>query len=159
MLAIIPQSLVEFIGDSLPPYAILSHTWGLEEITTRELRNGGFGTLVGFVKLQALCDQTRRDGFQFTWIDTCCIDRSGSAKLSESLNSMYQWYSKAEMCYVHLSDIHNAEGEEIDLARAFGRSRWFTRSWTLPELLAPHLINLVTSNTRICLSAQDWAPS
>ncbi|KAI1196756.1 kinase-like domain-containing protein [Nemania serpens] len=141
---------VEFIGDSLPPYTILSHTWGPEEVTYYDLRNGGLATHADFFKLQALCDQTRRDGFEFTWIDTCCIDRSSSAELSESLNSMYQWYSKAEVCYVHLSDVYNDEGEEIDRTRAFyhsrlhhssfHHSRWFTRSWTLPELLAPSLV-------------------
>ncbi|KAI1109796.1 heterokaryon incompatibility protein-domain-containing protein [Nemania sp. NC0429] len=131
--------LTEVFGDSPPPYTILSHTWGLDEITFHDLQNDRLATRVGFIKLRALCDQTKRDGFEYTWIDTCCIDKRSSAELSESLNSMYQWYSKAEVCYVHLSDVRYT-GDETDITRGIHHSRWFTRSWTLQELLAPSLV-------------------
>ena len=71
------------------------------------------------------------------WIDTCCIDKKSSADLSEAINSMYYWYHNAVECYAFLSDVvwnaHNV-GASKDV---FMRSEWFTRGWTLQELLAP----------------------
>ncbi|KAK5629685.1 hypothetical protein RRF57_005400 [Xylaria bambusicola] len=89
LLNIDSLELEEFIGGSLPPYTILSHTWGPEEVTYNNPRNGTITRVVGFRKLQGVCSQTRRDGFRFMWIDTCCIDKSSSAELSEAINSMY----------------------------------------------------------------------
>ncbi|KAI1149190.1 heterokaryon incompatibility protein-domain-containing protein [Nemania diffusa] len=165
----------EFIGSSLPPYTILSHTWGLEEVTLQDLPKFGLTRLVGFRKLQYLCDQTRQDGFQYTWVDTCCIDRESSAELSEAINSMYKWYSKAEVCYVYLCDVHYTEGEDIDPTSAFYHSRWFARSWTLQELIAPdsltfydaywrcigtkkslfHIVSAVTGIPQLCLEGKE----
>ncbi|KAJ2991658.1 hypothetical protein NUW58_g2437 [Xylaria curta] len=140
LLNIDSLELEEYVSHNAPPYTILSHTWGLEEITFRDLQNGDFTRPIGLRKLQLLCDQTRHDGYQFTWIDTCCIDKSSGAELAESINSMYEWYSKAKICYVYLSDVLYTQGEKIDRNSAFYRSRWFTRGWTLQELLAPSLV-------------------
>ncbi|KAI8627377.1 HET-domain-containing protein [Xylariaceae sp. FL1651] len=140
--------LQDFIG-ILPPYTILSHTWGAEEVTYQDLRNGGLTRLIGFRKLHAVCEQTRRDGFQFTWIDTCCIDKSSSSELNEAINSMYQWYSKASVCYVYMEDVRYADGEELGPTSEFCRSRWFTRGWTLQELIAPSSVTFF--DTSWCL--------
>ncbi|KAI0113790.1 heterokaryon incompatibility protein-domain-containing protein [Nemania sp. FL0031] len=83
----------EFIGRDLPPYTILSHTWEFEEVSFQDLQSGGMVRLIGFRKLQFVCEQTRRDGFQFTWIDTCCIDRRSSAELSEAVN---EWFYRVQ---------------------------------------------------------------
>ncbi|KAI0873910.1 hypothetical protein GGS24DRAFT_461623 [Hypoxylon argillaceum] len=144
----------EFIGSSLPPYTILSHTWGVEEVTLQDLPKVGLTRLVGFRKLQYLCDQTRQDGFQYTWVDTCCIDRRSSAELSEAINSMYQWYSKAKVCYVYLCDVHYTEGEDIDPTSAFYHSRWFARSWTLQELIAPNSVTFYDAYWR-CIGTKE----
>ncbi|KAJ4292903.1 hypothetical protein N0V88_005563 [Collariella sp. IMI 366227] len=96
--------LVEFQGSDIPPYAILSHTWGEEE-----------------------------------WIDTCCIDKSSSAELSEAINSMFRWYREAEVAYAFLSDVDADEDPRL-LGSSFRSARWFTRGWTLQELIAPGVI-------------------
>lgn len=118
-------------------YAILSHTWRLErdEITFRDMspeRLQSSTTKEAFKKIRLTCEQATRDGLDHVWIDTCCIDKSSSADLSEAINSMYAWYARAKVCYVYMSDVDIADGEE-----AFRGSRWFTRAWTLQELIAP----------------------
>jgi hypothetical protein len=73
------------------------------------------------------------------WIDTCCIDKSSSAELSEAINSMFKWYNDAEVCYAFLSDV-NADEDPNAWPSSFRNSRWFTRGWTLQELIAPGVV-------------------
>ncbi|KAF2818593.1 HET-domain-containing protein [Ophiobolus disseminans] len=130
-------SLVEFQGNNVPPYAILSHTWGLshEEVTYQDLL-GGIGTeKKGYGKLIFCAKQAAKDGFRHFWIDTCCINKSSSAELLEAINSMFCWYHEAIKCYVFLSDVSTTSSAESSVT--FPESRWFTRGWTLQELLAP----------------------
>lgn len=122
----------EFIGDSVPRYAILSHTWELEEVTFQDIHRRRATSMAGYQKIKYACEQARRDGLQMLWVDTCCIDKSSSAELSESINSMFRWYQDAVACYVYLSDVPS----QPDLLQ-FSCSRWFSRGWTLQELLAP----------------------
>lgn len=135
----------EFGPRNLPKYAILSHTWGDYEPTfaewqskvTRRWKSGK----PGFAKIFATCKQACRDGFSHVWIDTVCIDKTSSAELSEAINSMFAWYEKAEVCYVHLADIPSQPPGGVDLLELLGSSRWFSRGWTLQELIAPdHVI-------------------
>ena len=78
------------------------------------------------------------DGFDYIWIDTCCIDKTSSAELSEALNSMYRWYQEAEECYAYLADVpHNSINRATGVTGPSWKSRWFTRGWTLQELIAP----------------------
>ena len=132
----------DFVED-IPTYAILSHTWGAEEVTFQELMSGTGRHKAGYKKIRFCGEQARRDGLQYFWVDTCCIDKSSSAELSEAINSMFRWYQNAAKCYVFLSDVsmtkrkaRNRSSEYIWEA-AFGASIWFTRGWTLQELLAP----------------------
>jgi hypothetical protein len=67
---------------------------------------------------------------------SCCIDKTSSAELSEAINSMFRWYKNAAVCYVYLSDVSRSD----DLTPSMSKSRWFTRGWTLQELLAPSVI-------------------
>ncbi|KAF2469336.1 HET-domain-containing protein [Lindgomyces ingoldianus] len=158
--------LINFHTPNLPRYAILSHTWGSSEITFRELRNLKMSlktariktkAKAGYYKITKCCEQARLDGLEYVWVDTCCIDKSSSAELSEAINSMYRWYKNAAVCYVYLddidlfdpiraSDIGFARGDPekfwtkcIDLIseKDLGKARWFTRGWTLQELIAP----------------------
>ncbi|KAH7138397.1 heterokaryon incompatibility protein-domain-containing protein, partial [Dendryphion nanum] len=117
--------------DSLPPYAILSHTWGNnnEEVTYQDLLNDIGGEKVGYRKLVLCGRQAAQDGFQYFWVDTCCIDKTSSAELSEAINSMYSWYQAAGVCYAYLADVKSKD--------SLSTSKWFTRGWTLQELLAP----------------------
>src|SRR5438876_9441565 len=70
---------------------------------------------------------------QFIIVDTVCINKSSSAELSESINSMFHWCKNAAVCYVSLDDLRPDASAEDGLANC----RWFTRGWTLQELLAP----------------------
>jgi hypothetical protein len=128
--------LQEFFGDGIPDYAILSHRWEEEEVSLRDLEDGRCLKMAGFTKIKGCCAQAVSDGFQYVWIDTCCIDKTSSAELSEAINSMYQWYQNAIVCYAYLSDI--LKGARHD--KRTDESKWFTRGWTLQELLAPSFV-------------------
>lgn len=126
--------LEEFFGSNIPPYAILSHTWGSEEVLFSDLplRQPSTIAKAGYQKIKLTCDQALRDGLAFAWVDTCCIDKSSSAELSEAINSMFDWYAGSSQCYAFLEDV--VAGQFVlDLPN----SRWFTRGWTLQELIAP----------------------
>jgi hypothetical protein len=127
--------LCESRDDEIPKYAILSHTWGAEEVTLRDMQNVCAKDLLGYKKLELCCQQAVRDDVRYAWVDTCCIDKSSSAELSEAINSMYQWYQAAHVCYAYLEDVP-ADGQPSDMPR----SRWFTRGWTLQELIAPQRV-------------------
>src|ERR1700679_4052223 len=100
-------SLVEFVGKNIPRYAILSHTWGVdyEEVTFKDLMDGAGKNKAGYRKIRFCEKQAADDGLQFFWVDTCCIDKSSSAELSEAINSMLHWYRDAAKCYVYLPDV------------------------------------------------------
>lgn len=217
-----------FDGGPRCAYAILSHTWGKEEVSFQDMQdlarvatgtttstfgdsgystasssrtntgtgghfdfgNNGTGTTKhhpvtakkGYSKILGCCAKARAEGYRYIWIDTCCIDKSSSAELSEAINSMYKWYHDAEVCYAYLSDITLPEAEatippqrqqqqspfiddhrmsdasssssggngdamsttttatnevEVDMEDLLYGSKWFTRGWTLQELIAP----------------------
>jgi hypothetical protein len=139
----------DFVTEA-PPYAILSHTWGPEndEVLFEDLiRNVGISK-VGYSKLLFCATQTAKDGLEYFWADTCCINKSSSSELSEAVNSMFRWYAQAVKCYVFLSDVH--VGSSTTDAQAwlpsFESSRWFTRGWTLQELLAPASIDFFSAD-------------
>ncbi|PQE19017.1 hypothetical protein CJF31_00011382 [Rutstroemia sp. NJR-2017a BVV2] len=136
----------DFTGDDqIPPYAILSHTWGLddEEVTFEDMVNGTGEVKPGYEKIRFCGEQARQDGLLYFWIDTCCINKSNDAELSRSINSMFRWYRNATRCYVYLSDVSGCSvgGNHKCIQRLwqsdFQKSKWFTRGWTLQELLAP----------------------
>jgi hypothetical protein len=134
-------ALEEFFGDQIPPYAILSHTWGPnhEEVQFKDIESGCANRKPGYRKIEYLCKQAAKDILYWAWCDTCCIDKSSSAELSESINSMYQWYQGAEICYAYLSDVLTTDADP-EYKRDIQQSRWFTRGWTLQELLAPETV-------------------
>lgn len=124
--------LHNFITD-VPDYVILSHTWGAQEVSFDDIKDPLVRRrLEGFDKIIGCCQQARQDGFDWAWIDTCCIDKRSSAELSEAINSMYNWYWQAAKCYAYLSDVPDL--------RDFKDSTWFERGWTLQELLAPAVV-------------------
>ncbi|KAI0467953.1 HET-domain-containing protein [Xylaria cf. heliscus] len=142
--------LKEFFHN-LPPYAILSHTWGGDEVTFQEYliatgpdakRHTHITRKAGFPKIVGACRRAQVDGLQYLWCDTNCIDKTSSAELSEAINSMYAWYRDSVVCYAYLEDVdlgvrvHVGQGSRANLG-PFENSRWFTRGWTLQELLAP----------------------
>jgi hypothetical protein len=119
--------LKEFVSTEGVKYAILSHRWEDEEVSLQQLVVGDVRGKLGYVKIQRFCGLAAKDGYEWAWVDTCCIDKSSSAELQEAINSMYRWYRDADLCYVYLSDVKSVE----DL----GKSAWFTRGWTLQEMI------------------------
>ena len=140
------MQLFEFFGKDIPPYAILSHTWGDDEVTFQDIQNGEAHSKQAFVKIAQCCEEAVRDGIEFVWVDTCCIDKTSSSELSEAINSMFQWYRLAIRCYAYLSDLPSQLSEE-ELRTMLPSCRWFSRGWTLQELLAPRDLHFF---------AQDW---
>ncbi|OBR02322.1 HET domain-containing protein [Colletotrichum higginsianum IMI 349063] len=135
-----------FGPEKAPPYAILSHTWdgdnevSFQEWTARDAR-GDVREKPGYLKIVHACGKARDDGLGHLWVDTNCIDKTSSAELSEAINSMFAWYEHAAVCIVHLADVAWEEGLPARIhaheSPEFRSSRWFTRGWTLQELLAP----------------------
>lgn len=196
LLHVTSFALEERLGDSIPPYAILSHTWGPleDEVLYSDVCNGlkpGTTEKPGWAKVQNSCQQACVDGYSYIWIDTCCIDKSSSAELSEAINSMWQWYQRAGICYAYLEDValgtpkvftdwsevpehvlndgYTTEDITTDdgrtvkvvwlkdtapVVRSFTKSRWFTRGWTLQELIAPRDVEFYSSSWVLIASRQ-----
>lgn len=173
------------LHNDIPKYAILSHTWGLEEeeVTYKDLIDSTGEKKAGFEKLKFCAEQSARDGLQYFWIDTCCIDKSSSPELQEAITSMFRWYKNAARCYVYLSDVsvsqpatqssrswkilwktlmkwkrkqksqpqatsYTTQPPDISWVVTFRKSRWFTRGWTLQELLAPSSVEFFTKDAQ-----------
>ncbi|KAH8656495.1 hypothetical protein BGZ60DRAFT_507817 [Tricladium varicosporioides] len=136
-------SLTEDLSDNIPQYAILSHRWEAEEVTFQDMMDGTGKNKAGYRKIQFCGEQADRDRIQYFWVDTCCIDKTNNTELAEAINSMFRWYRNATKCYVYLSDVpgsaFNTDSNSYLLPwePAFRESKWFTRGWTLQELLAP----------------------
>jgi hypothetical protein len=129
--------------DVIPPYAILSHTWEEgQEVLFDDWNNETNKNTLGFRKILFCAQQARRDGLTHFWVDTCCINKTSSAELTEAINSMFKWYQRAALCYVYLADVSTTSS--IKPWAAIEKSRWFTRGWTLQELLAPALVQFFT---------------
>ena len=137
LLNAVTRQLKEFQGINIPSYAILSHRWEDEEVTFPDLANVVGLSKKGWGKIEGCCRQAVLDDFQWVWIDSCCIDKTSSAELSEAINSMFRWYRESKVCYAYLSDAPTITGSEWNDYTTFRDSQWFTRGWTLQELLAP----------------------
>ncbi|KAJ4291761.1 hypothetical protein N0V90_009656 [Kalmusia sp. IMI 367209] len=141
----------ETTTSDVPAYAILSHTWEKEEVIFQDMEaDADMSKTVskaGWRKIQFCAEQAAADGLQYFWIDTCCIDKKNAVELSAAINSMFRWYQNAARCYVYLSDVFKDDGvdEERIWKEAFRTSRWFTRGWTLQELIAPRLVDFFSS--------------
>jgi hypothetical protein len=148
----------EFLNEfMIPPFAILSHTWEEEECTLQQMTDAKASRVTkrkGFTKILLCCKQALKDELQWAWVDTqvlevpqtqnradrcrCCIDKTSTAELSEAINSMFRWYRKASICYVYLTDVK-------DITQ-LASSRWFTRGWTLQELISPSKVWFYNAN-------------
>ncbi|PIB00933.1 Vegetative incompatibility protein HET-E-1 [Cercospora beticola] len=136
----------EFFDENVPPYAIASHRWGAEEVTLQDLQQNRATSKIGYKKIQAFAKYARENlkSINWIWIDTCCIDKTSAAELSESVNLMFKWYRNAEICLAYLADIPSA-GEP----HGYLRSEWFRRGWTLQELLAPRVVIFLTGDWQV----------
>ncbi|KAI1128584.1 heterokaryon incompatibility protein-domain-containing protein [Nemania abortiva] len=131
-------------GNEIPPYAVLSHTWAVddtEEVTLNDIKDGSAKGKPGYSKIDFCRDMALRNGIEHFWVDTCCIDKTNLTELSEAIVSMFDWYSNSQDCFVYLQDVsarkRTRSQSNPGWKSAFKTSRWFTRGWTLQELLAP----------------------
>jgi hypothetical protein len=142
-----------FVPTEVPDYAILSHRWEkLGEVTFKDITecpisdmNSPARLLRGFSKVEGACKLATKDRYDWIWIDSCCIDKESSADVEKAINSMWTYYTKSNVCYVYMADILDYKaGRGI----SFRNSEWFTRGWTLQELIAPVFVQFF---------AADWS--
>ncbi|KAK7968011.1 uncharacterized protein PG986_002288 [Apiospora aurea] len=152
-------------------YAILSHRWEEEEVTLQEIQElsrrqwskavshtaNAIRAKKGYIKLKSFAALALREGYEYIWVDTCCIDKTSSAELSEAINSMYRWYRKADKCYAYLSDVKHGYHDKIGgvFYLLCSESRWFTRGWTLQELVAPAKLSFYGADWKYLGSKND----
>lgn len=123
------------------------------------LHKGRRAAYFSLAKVKHACRKAQEDEFEFIWIDTCCIDKSSSAELQEAINSMFAWYRKSAICYAFLSDIQRPSGSIDPSSFDITCSRWFTRGWTLQELLAPDFLYFYDASWELLGSRSGWAES
>ncbi|KAI8630493.1 heterokaryon incompatibility protein-domain-containing protein [Xylariaceae sp. FL1651] len=185
------------VPEPFPQYAILSHTWisPKDEITYQDFkqRKGDIENDIfkqkGWAKLKGYCDRAAKDGWDWAWMDTCCIDKTNPADTQEAINAMFRWYQGAGICYAYLEDVDASKvldhldikdgGSSLDLdlddiasrenvadpttfphmaLKAFLiKAKWFTRGWTLQELLAPPYLVFVDRKWRRIGTRESWA--
>jgi hypothetical protein len=180
------------IPTPFPHYAILSHTWisPKDEITYQDIKKrkedieNDIFKQKGWSKLKKYCDRTAKDGWEWAWMDTCCIDKTNPADTQEAINAMFRWYQNAGVCYAYLEDMDVLKvvrdvdlPEDMDLDEIVGsgnvadrksflhealytffvNAKWFTRGWTLQELLAPHYLIFVDRAWRRIGTRESWA--
>ncbi|KAK3396986.1 heterokaryon incompatibility protein-domain-containing protein [Sordaria brevicollis] len=157
--------LLEFVGEGIPKYAILSHTWEGKEVSFQDIQHpdalkylrASNPPTPAWSKVKHSCRKAQEEGYEYIWIDTCCIDKSSSAELQEAINSMFAWYRKAAICYAFLSDIESRNGISATEVLNITKSRWFTRGWTLQELLAPDSLQFYNASWEPLGSRSEWA--
>ncbi|PIL26927.1 hypothetical protein GSI_10065 [Ganoderma sinense ZZ0214-1] len=146
-------------------YAILSHVWGPDEQSFQSIqalrkscaKSGGNPRDHVSDKIRECCKLAEKRGYDWVWVDTCCIDKTSSTELSEAINSMFRYYSLAKVCYAFLADVPTGT-DMIALSSedsAFRRSRWHKRGWTLQELLAPPELLFVSERWEMLGSKAD----
>lgn len=136
-------------------YAALSHVWGPSEQSFHDIQDihrrypSSTDDPRSHIceKIRNFCIYAQAAGYEWVWVDTCCIDKSSSAELSEAINSMYAWYADADVCYAFLEDVPDDEDPDAP-GSAFRQSVWFTRGWTLQELIAPQDVVFLSRNWR-----------
>lgn len=116
------------------------HRWQNDEVSLQHVLDGSALRKRGYAKLERCCKLALQDNLAYVWIDTCCIDKSSSAELTEAINSMYTFYQRATVCYAYLFDV------EMEGAEDLSDSAWWTRGWTLQELIAPSRVEFYNSS-------------
>ena len=146
-------------------YTILSHVWGSDETTFQEVqalydrckKTGDSPRDFVQTKVRQACILAERHGFSWIWIDTCCIDKTSSAELSEAINSMFRFYALSRLCYAFLEDVPFSSTLADGTRSEFRKSRWYTRGWTLQELIAPKFVIFLSVDWRALGTKADLA--
>ncbi|RYP72386.1 hypothetical protein DL769_004458 [Monosporascus sp. CRB-8-3] len=134
--------LEQFLEPREEKYAILSHTWEDGEVSFYEFANlDEAKNKKGFAKIEMTCRMASDRGLKYAWVDTCCIDKTSSAELTEAINSMFRWYRDSQVCFAYISDLAPGRPGGRYWGWLFDKEyRWFTRGWTLQELIAPNRV-------------------
>ena len=149
--------VLEFSDDEVAEYAILSHRWIEQEVDYNEVvelakMDEGRSEIRrrdGHRKILQSCERSMKDGYRWLWVDTCCIDKRSSAELSEAINPMYRWYENSSICYAYLHDVYGSSFPTAGDAESKGWPEWFSRGWTLQEMIAPRDVQFFN---------RDWHP-
>jgi hypothetical protein len=154
--------LEEFTDYQTPQYAILSHTWEAKETRFEDLSPTETLETKGDEKILNCCRRAAKDGWSYVWVDTCCIDKRSSAELSEAINSMFRWYQYSVVCYAYLCDVSPVSSLLRGIVGGPGRddiakSKWFTRGWTLQELIAPQRVIFFSRDWREIGTKDEWS--
>jgi hypothetical protein len=141
--------LLDHSVEQIPPFAILPHRWGDDEVSYRDYVKRRVTTGIDFQNSIDFCNfaKSQPKAYEWVWVDSCCIDKRSSSELTEAINSVYTWYKKATVCYAYMRDFKIAEKRKRDELHGFQQNEWFTRGWTLQELLAP---------SRVAFYDKDW---
>jgi len=151
--------VLEFCDDEVTKYAILSHRWIGQEVEHDEIvglakmdkeKRDEIRQRDGYRKILDSCKQAKKDGYEWLWVDTCCIDKRSSAELSEAINSMYLWYENAQVCYAYLHDVLDSSFPVTRNNERYpnGWPEWFSRGWTLQEMIAPSNVQFFNKEWR-----------
>ncbi|KAL4065648.1 heterokaryon incompatibility protein-domain-containing protein [Scleroderma yunnanense] len=164
--------VLEFRDDEMTDYAILSHRWIGKEVDYKEIiklarMNKSDQKAIrdrdGYKKILSSCEQAKRDGYSWLWVDTCCIDKRSSAELSEAINSMYRWYANAKICYAYLHDVSGisfpTEDDDKKYPNSNGWPEWFSRGWTLQEMIAPSNVQFFNKDWQCIGDKRTLAPT
>ncbi|EXF73095.1 HET domain-containing protein [Colletotrichum fioriniae PJ7] len=156
-------ALESFTDPSEVEYAILSHIWDNDKVSFQEMSSTAVATTTkskaGFGKVAKTCEIAQEKGLGYAWIDTCCIDKSSSAELSEAINSMFRWHQEAKVCLVFLSDLRpefGGTGPGVYEISDLTRCKWFARGWTLQELIAPAVVEFYDAGRTLRFSKDEW---
>ncbi len=140
----------EFNGNEIPPYITTSHRWLGDETTYQDASNKRNTDCAGYRKIEGFCKIAAQNGsIDYLWIDTACIDKTSSAELTESINSMFRWYSRSQYCYSYLADVRPLSAGYEAVMADFASSSWFHRGWCLQELLAPSCVIFLTRDWEV----------
>lgn len=136
------------------PHAILSHTWlpRKEEVTFEDMQTDEehYKGKPGYDKIKGCCEQARTEltPIDWVWVDTCCIDQKKETELGQAIRLMWRWYADAAVCYALLADVSGkTPTNSPSFNVAFKNDKYFTRAWTLQELLAPR---------EVIIFSKDW---
>jgi len=163
--------VLEFADDETTEYAILSHRWIAQEVDYNEMvklakmveERDEIRQRDGYRKILQSCEQAQKDGYGWLWVDTCCIDKRSSAELSEAINSMYRWYENAKVCYAYLHDVPDPWFPTVSDDEKYpdfgGWPEWFSRGWTLQELIAPSNVQFFNKNWKSIGDKRTLAPT
>ncbi|KAI9164107.1 Vegetative incompatibility protein [Paramyrothecium foliicola] len=164
----ISKPRISYHRSDAPTYATLSHTWGEGEVSFQDMLSGRGRSMPGFSKIKAACSEAARQNINWVWVDTCCIDKTSSAELSEAINSMYDWYQKSSVCFAYMSGVdcplRDLDDHACDLlsceqlSTSFRWAKWFSRGWTLQELIAPKNVEFFSQEWKSLGSKRASAP-